>query len=608
MKKYSILYAAAILPVLAISCAKEMPGTVHVDDNLVSFVAGFDNGTRTALEQNKVIWTKGDAISIFDGNVNVKSVTADSTSTARFDAELSQQGPWFALYPYSADAFISGTAITTVLPGEQTAVHNTFADDLNIAVARSDQGTLTFKNVLAYLKFSVANDNIISVKLTGNGGEALAGEIEIDYNDGVPTWESTDGLGEITLTAPKDSLSRTFLKGKSYYIGVLPQTFASGFMLEFTDAAGDKYTASHNAGVSLSRSVIYDMGTPDSSINFDKIIVFEDAVVKADLIKNLKIDTNGDGEISKSECAAVTYDQLLAVSCPVDTDKKTASAAPLWTDATKITKFRELKYFTGVLSNIAVNGIYDYRMPPLFAGCTNLVKVEFPDNLSNLANYSFFKCEKLDTIKLGRNMRSVFAYTFSGCKGLKHVEMPRSLVSLSTYAFEGCTSLVTVLVSPELASISTQCFSKCNKLSTISYISAEPGRGIELPALVTNYNEYCFRECSSITSITLPEGVTTLGYRCFAGMGGLKNVVIPSTVTSMSKGTFETTNTSKAQYKVNLESLTLLPVNPPKMDTKSVDAAKVPVFQAIYVPAGSVDKYKSDSYWKAFADVISAIQ
>ena len=55
---------------------------------------------------------------------------------------------------------------------------------------------------------------------------------------------------------------------------------------------------------------------------------------------------------------------------------------------------------------------------------------------------------------------------------------------------------------------------------------------------VTNLNDYCFRDCSGLTSVVIPDSVTSLGTNCFWDCSGLTSVVIPDSVTSLGTGCF----------------------------------------------------------------------
>ena len=50
--------------------------------------------------------------------------------------------------------------------------------------------------------------------------------------------------------------------------------------------------------------------------------------------------------------------------------------------------------------------------------------------------------------------------------------------------------------------------------------------------------DYCFYNCSGLTSITIPSSVTSLGNYCFDGCWDLTSITIPSSVTSLGYGCF----------------------------------------------------------------------
>ena len=50
---------------------------------------------------------------------------------------------------------------------------------------------------------------------------------------------------------------------------------------------------------------------------------------------------------------------------------------------------------------------------------------------------------------------------------------------------------------------------------------------------VTSLDNYCFTDCSSLTSITIPNSVTSLGKYCFAECSSLTSITIPNSVTSL---------------------------------------------------------------------------
>ena len=530
MKKIQYFVFAALLAIISAACAKEAPVPVEnnaKDDNTagrITFTATLDNAgaapaTLTQLVAgNKVEWIAGDAISIFDGSTNKEVTTSDSGASASFSVDLAEAGPWYALYPYVSTASISGSKITTVVPSAQTAVNGSFADDLSISVAKSDAGVLAFKNALGLIKFTVGKDNISKVVLRGNKAEILAGTVKIDYNSGNPTWEATSAVRYIEL-APE---AGTFTNGGTYYFAVLPQDFSAGFSLNFIDNAGLSFIVSTSNDANLHRSEILNISTADGKITLDNNIVFADADVKADIVD--AFDTNGDGELSYREAAAVTFDGLSAL---------------VWTDKLTVNTFDELRYFTGLKSDVSNSSVWggkDYRLPAIFTGCSNLTSVKLPENLTTIAASAFQNCSALTSIELP-NLRAIFASTFAG-SGLTSIVIPDSVVSLSNSVFSGCTALVYVTLSKNLTTIGNSVFDGCTALKgnpaavdDFPTSTAFAEGDLRFPDSLTSIGNYAFRGCSSLKRAIFSDsgvGLATIGNSAFQNCTAMTKFYCPS--------------------------------------------------------------------------------
>lgn len=106
-----------------------------------------------------------------------------------------------------------------------------------------------------------------------------------------------------------------------------------------------------------------------------------------------------------------------------------------------------------------------------------------------------------------------------------------------------------------------------------------------------------FWYCSSLTSATINNPVETIAWGIF-GYAGLTSVTIPNSVTSIAGQSFVGNN--------HLTSITCLATTPPRIETSTFQG--VPADCAIYVPAESVNAYKTANYWSAMAAYIQAIQ
>lgn len=220
--------------------------------------------TRTVLEnEGSVSWEAGDEISLFDpsGNNN-KFVTSVGGESVTFSGTaVNAGGKYYALYPYDANANLSGSVFTTMLPAQQSARDGSFASMLNpsVAVADGPNESLSFKNACAVIKFSfttTTDAEISKVVFQGNNGEPLAGNVQIDAGVTSPVAVVlTDGASS------EIELSGTFTPDKDYYFVVAPCSLSNGFTITFYNSEGKAWSRVGTKSASLKAGYILDLGT-----------------------------------------------------------------------------------------------------------------------------------------------------------------------------------------------------------------------------------------------------------------------------------------------------------------------------------------------------------
>jgi len=114
-----------------------------------------------------------------------------------------------------------------------------------------------------------------------------------------------------------------------------------------------------------------------------------------------------------------------------------------------------------------------------------------------------------------------------------------------------------------------------------------------LPYIETISNS--FRRCT-FTSITLSDTITTINGGAFNNCSNLQNLTLGSGLTKIGLDTFEVCT--------SLATITCKAVVPPTLGIYVFNMAPINV---IYVPSESVEAYKADSKWGAWADKIQAI-
>lgn len=217
--------------------------------------------TRTVLEnEGSVSWEAGDEISLFDpsGNNN-KFVTSVGGESVTFSGTaVNAGGKYYALYPYDANANLSGPVFTTTLPVQQSARDGSFASMLNpsVAVADGADSSLEFKNTCAVVKFSfevTASDEISKVVFSGNNGEPLAGSLQIDAYSPSAAVLADGASSEIEL-------SGTLISGTDYYFVVGPCSLENGFTITFYNSEGKAWSRVGTNPASLKSGHILDLG------------------------------------------------------------------------------------------------------------------------------------------------------------------------------------------------------------------------------------------------------------------------------------------------------------------------------------------------------------
>ncbi len=280
--------------------------------------------TRTVRDENgDVLWTPGDAISLFygsgtNGGSKFTSTLESGTSavtnfTGTITAitgggELTVDDTYFwGVYPYGEDVSCDGASITMTLPTEQTAVAGTFAPGAFPSLGRSQGLIMGFYNICGGWRFSVTKEGVRKVTLKSNGGELITGKVKVGLSDsGIPEIkEIIDGSDEVVLECPRGEY---FEVGENYYMVMLPTVFNSGFTMTF-ETYTEEGVYNRTAKTTISRSKFSGITKLDNYLTTPYStktgnIPVEDANFKAYLVENF--DTDGDGEISFAEASEIT--------------------------------------------------------------------------------------------------------------------------------------------------------------------------------------------------------------------------------------------------------------------------------------------------------------
>ena len=507
-----------------------------------------------------VLWHADDRVSIFNkytynqqyrftGNTGANSGSFTKVPNDDFVTGNTLNSV-YAIYPYKESTEISNQGVLTIdLPATQSYAENSFGIGANTMVSCSEGNELLFKNLCGYIMLKLyGNDvSVKSISIKGNNDEPLAGKAAVNASiDNAPTISfNASTTKEITLTFDTPvTLGSTAETATTFWLVVPPTTFSKGITVTVKDDKYGEFKKSTTASLQISRNTLKRMSalqvTPEPS---DDAIVFADSKLKDRLVA--KFDTNGDGELSYKEAAAVT------------------SIEGAVTIAT-IISFDEFQYFTGVnyipencfknwskLTSIILPNSLTSIGNSAFNGCSNLPSISIPESVTSIGEYAFYCCSSLVSINIPQRVRSIEDYTFYNCSSLTSIVIPESVTSIKHGAFGGCRGLTSIVIPKRVTSIGEFAFSGCEGLTSIvipesvtkiwgrAFSGCKGLTSIVIPESVTSIDLFeMFSYCSSLTSVVIPESATSIGDRAFTYCTSLSSIVIPESVTSIEREAF----------------------------------------------------------------------
>uniref|UniRef100_UPI0040563B89 hypothetical protein n=1 Tax=Alistipes sp. TaxID=1872444 RepID=UPI0040563B89 len=320
MKK---LYIFALVAMLFAACTTDAidEQSVKVEEQAPDTLVGTFEGedSRIQLENGKTVWTQGDEVSVFYlSNANQKWQYQGETGERTGNLKRANVGNAtetmkrvVVVYPYNENYYINTDTynVKASLPATQTYLKDSYGLDGNIMVSQSEYNQFSLRNVCGWLKIQLTGNGgkVQSIKLKGNNGEQVAGEIYVNSADATSTLASEMGsaddgensaggnlvfddtiLTEVVLNCGEGVTLSS--EATAFYIALPPQTFESGVTVEIRDINGYLMTKSTDKEIIINRNAIQPMARFEFSTP-EKIEYMATAV---DLIWNYVDDANSD--------------------------------------------------------------------------------------------------------------------------------------------------------------------------------------------------------------------------------------------------------------------------------------------------------------------------
>ena len=253
---------------------------------------------------------------------------------------------------------------------------------------------------------------------------------------------------------------------------------------------------------------------------------------------------------------------------------------------------------------------------------SGLKSISLPSRLSSIGVEAFSDCASLTTADLGTGLREIPEKCFQN-SGLVTITLPENITTVGEEAFSLCLSMrsVTVLgpknfeayafftdnylerdrqgLNVYIDDLTDWCerttfankyaspfYTGGGDVPSSLYVNGELVENLVIPDGMVKINDYTFNDCGSIRTVVVPDGVVSIGTYAFS-------------CPEMAKATIGKNVNSIGSYAFSSSKLMEFTSWNPVPPTNSGIGYHSDDF-TVYVPAGSVDAYKSAEDWRYY--------
>ena len=509
-----------------------------------------DPQTKTSVNGTSIQWNPHEQINIFYGSAGscFESTNEVPATSVSFKGKLQaftgtieggEALSFWGIYPYSPENTSTGTSVSAELPSIQIGLRDNIPDKTLLMVAKSPGLSLPFRQVCSRLLVSLDRSDITEVVLRGNGGETLAGRVDVTMDaSGNPVWTPSvsGGSQEVVLR----SEGGPFAAG-DYYMALLPQTLSGGFTVTYL-------TSTQRGVFSTSGAKVFERNK-QKSVGSVQVTAWTDRPGP---------DFIGFSEESMSFTTGEEKDLTVTVSGP-DGYLFDPAKFVIWGEGDEETTGLEISPYQWI--RVGDSWEATIHMKAVDAAdsflrfCYGLTEDELMEAYLEQGEFpqgELYTCSELpytvgipfneiwytttngqpvDINFIDKGYPSAWTIENSYSEGKGIIRFKSSTGSLATVSeikaqtFAGATTLKTVVLPDYVQVIGESAFSGCSHLTSVRL-------GTSTQIIRNN----AFEACEALTDINLPEGLRYLGSEAFKNCESLQTVTLPGSLTGIGVG------------------------------------------------------------------------
>lgn len=260
----------------------------------------------------------------------------------------------------------------------------------------------------------------------------------------------------------------------------------------------------------------------------------------------------------------------------------------------------------------------------VFYGCENLVTLTLPEGMDSIPSRMFANCTKLATLTLPSTLKSVGMRAFTSCPitsltfpasltqikesafsgtALTEVSIPTTLKTIGREAFGSCGALTSARI-PSTTTVGEYAFQKCYQLGSVVFYKPESAE--EIAASRAVIDRFAFSG-AKIESIDIPDGIVAIRANAFDYCRNLTTARFPSTITELGFNIFSDSY-NPTYNNGHVTSLYCAAKVPPVGDAwqNGMNESFINYVTnkcTLYVPAESLEAYRTAALWKNFFSI-----